>query len=276
MRLTSFLGAATVVISLFGSRTYASDTSAARTPADAPSDSVSIAVATVWADYMKPQIKAGGEEYTRGVIESFDLPSERQAYYRGLFEGMAIKQQLQQMEKFGFNIDWSLLTSTLEDAIAGKPTGFTPAEADAYLSSFVGSQSPETPVSAAHEKEFLEQHAAQPGVITTPSGLLFEIITEGEGTMPTVRDKVKVRYTGRLSDGTVFDETKSEPVIFPVGSLIPGFTEGLTMMKPGGTYRLYIPSVLGYGDRGAGSVIPPGAALDFTVELLEVIPHVQS
>ncbi|MDE6629141.1 MAG: FKBP-type peptidyl-prolyl cis-trans isomerase, partial [Muribaculaceae bacterium] len=86
---------------------------------------------------------------------------------------------------------------------------------------------------------------------------------------------VKVTYTGKLSDGTVFDQPE-RPVQFPVSNLVPGFTEGLKLMKPGGTYRLFIPATLGYGDLGAGGVIPPGAALDFTVTLLEIVPQQQN
>ncbi|MDE6557251.1 MAG: FKBP-type peptidyl-prolyl cis-trans isomerase, partial [Duncaniella sp.] len=104
-----------------------------------------------------------------------------------------------------------------------------------------------------------------------PSGLVFQVITEGEGAMPQSGERVKVNYTGRLSDGTVFDQTDA-PVTFDVDRLVPGFTEGLKMMRPGGTYRLVIPASLGYGDTGAAGVIPPGAALDFTVELVEVVP----
>lgn len=89
--------------------------------------------------------------------------------------------------------------------------------------------------------------------------------------MPTDADKVRVMYTGRLADGTVFDET-DRPVEFPLKGLVPGFTEGLKLMKTGGEYRLFIPPQLGYGQRGAAGVIPPGAALDFTVRLLDVIP----
>lgn len=105
-----------------------------------------------------------------------------------------------------------------------------------------------------------------------PSGLLFEIITEGEGPHPADTDIVKVTYTGRLSDGTVFDSS-DRPVQFPVNRLVPGFTEGLKLMKPGGEYRIFIQPALGYGDKGASGIIPPGAVLDFTVKLLEILPR---
>ena len=104
----------------------------------------------------------------------------------------------------------------------------------------------------------------------TPTGLLFEVITEGEGASPTESDQVRVTYTGRLSDGTVFDSTE-KPVQFPVGNLVAGFSEGLKMMKPGGDYRIIIPPQLGYGEKGAAGVIPPGAVLDFTIHLNDIV-----
>ena len=111
-------------------------------------------------------------------------------------------------------------------------------------------------------------------VATTASGLQFQVLDEGTGVQPTEADIVLVNYTGRLEDGTVFDSTEGkQPAAFPVTGVIPGFTEGLKMMKKGGKYRLRIPPELGYGAEGAGGgVIPPNATLNFEVELLEVAP----
>ena len=129
---------------------------------------------------------------------------------------------------------------------------------------------PEKALDAASQQAFLDAQKQREGVHEMPSGLLFEVITEGEGASPADTDKVRVIYTGKLADGTVFDET-DRPIEFPVQGLVPGFTEGLKMMKTGGEYRLFIPADLGYGSRGAAGVIPPGAALDFTVRLLDVV-----
>ena len=126
------------------------------------------------------------------------------------------------------------------------------------------------PLSLQSQADYLADQRAREGVIETPSGLLFEVITEGEGATPTDADRVSVTYAGRLSDGTVFDSTE-RPVQFPVANLVPGFTEGLKMMKAGGEYRIIIPAALGYGDKGAAGVIPPGAVLDFTIRLLDVV-----
>ena len=107
-------------------------------------------------------------------------------------------------------------------------------------------------------------------MVKTASGLVFETLVEGVGEHPVLNGKVKLLYTGRLSDGTVFDSTE-EPVIFDVARLVKGFTEGLLLMRPGGIYRLFIPAELGYGARGIEGAIPGNAALDFEVKLLEVI-----
>jgi hypothetical protein len=110
---------------------------------------------------------------------------------------------------------------------------------------------------------------------TTASGLQYQVVKEGEGPSPTPTDIVLVHYTGRLQDGTVFDSSQGkQPVPFPVTGVIPGFTEGLQLMKKGGTYRLRIPPNLAYGAAGAGGgVIPPNATLDFEIQLLDMAPQ---
>jgi hypothetical protein len=111
-------------------------------------------------------------------------------------------------------------------------------------------------------------------MVTTASGLKLKTIKEGTGPAPTTTDIVLVHYTGRLEDGTVFDTSEGkQPVPFPVTGVIPGFTEGLQMMKKGGTYRLRIPPELAYGAQGAGGVIPPNATLDFDIQLLDIAPQ---
>jgi len=111
-------------------------------------------------------------------------------------------------------------------------------------------------------------------MLTTASGIQLQVLKEGTGAQPTTTDIVLVHYEGRLEDGTVFDSTKGkQPVPFPVTGVIPGFTEGLQMMKKGGTYRLKIPPQLAYGEKGAGGVIPPNATLDFEIELIDIAPQ---
>jgi FKBP-type peptidyl-prolyl cis-trans isomerase FkpA len=115
---------------------------------------------------------------------------------------------------------------------------------------------------------FLAENAAKPGIVKTASGLQYQVISEGSGQKPTASDKVTVNYSGSLITGAVFDEGKG--ISFPLNAVIPGWTEGLQLMSEGARYRFFIPSALAYGERGAGRVIPPNAALIFDVDLLKV------
>lgn len=124
----------------------------------------------------------------------------------------------------------------------------------------------------ADGEAFLAENAKREGVKTTASGLQYEILAEGSGTAPTPSDSVTVHYRGTLINGEEFDSSykRGEPVTFPLGNVIPGWTEGLQLMKPGSKAKLYIPSHLAYGERGAGAAIPPNSTLVFEVELLSV------
>ncbi len=129
-------------------------------------------------------------------------------------------------------------------------------------------------VNAKAGKEFLESNGKRAEVASTASGLQYEVLTAGTGAQPKSSDTVKVHYTGKLIDGTVFDSSveRGEPAVFGVTQVIPGWVEALQLMTVGAKWRLYIPSDLAYGPNGAGGVIGPNQTLIFDVELLEVNP----
>jgi FKBP-type peptidyl-prolyl cis-trans isomerase FklB len=119
---------------------------------------------------------------------------------------------------------------------------------------------------------FLNANRAKAGVTVTPSGLQYEVLVEGNGPKPVTSNRVKVHYTGTLTDGSVFDSSvaRGEPATFGVTQVIPGWVEGLQLMPKGSKYRFVIPSALAYGAQGAGKSIGPNATLIFEVELLDI------
>lgn len=124
----------------------------------------------------------------------------------------------------------------------------------------------------AASKTFLAENGKKAGVTTLPSGLQYEVIAKGEGPSPKPTDIVKAKYHGTLIDGTVFDSTRErgdQPAEFPLNRVIPGWTEGLQLMNKGAKYKLYVPSELAYGERGAGGKVGPNQALIFEVELVD-------
>ena len=121
-------------------------------------------------------------------------------------------------------------------------------------------------------KAFLAENAKREEVTTTVSGLQYEVLLEGEGDSPKATDEVTVHYHGTLIDGSVFDSSveRGQPATFPVNGVIPGWIEALQLMKPGAKYKLFIPSDLAYGERGAGQMIGPNSTLIFEVQLLSI------
>jgi FKBP-type peptidyl-prolyl cis-trans isomerase len=127
-------------------------------------------------------------------------------------------------------------------------------------------------------KAYLEKTATEPGVKTLPSGLQYKVVRSGPATglHPQPGDEIKVHYEGKLIDGKVFDSSyeRGHPAVMPLKGLIPGWIEALQLMRPGDEWVLYVPPELGYGAEGAGGgEIPPGAALIFRIELIDVLPE---
>lgn len=125
----------------------------------------------------------------------------------------------------------------------------------------------------AENDAFMEENKKKEGVITTASGLQYEVITMGTGPKPVAENTVKVHYTGSLTNGEVFDSSveRGEPIDLAVTGVIAGWVEGLQLMPVGSKFKFYIPYSLGYGEQGAGGVIPPYSALVFEVELIAIV-----
>lgn len=194
--------------------------------------------------------------------------------------GIGIGTQLSNMGANALNIDDFALA--IKDVISGNELKVNNQEAQQLVNNFFAEQEAKQQAAAeeagkvvkAVSEDFLAENAKKSGVITLPSGLQYEIITEGSGKKhPKATDKVKCHYEGTLVDGTKFDSSydRNEPAVFGLNQVIAGWTEGLQLMTEGAKFRFFIPYNLGYGERGAGASIPPYAALVFVVELIEVL-----
>ena len=176
----------------------------------------------------------------------------------------------------GLDIDVVAVTEGLTDALTkGRTPRFDIDQAKQYVT--LALQAAQAKADAAQvevEQSYLKTHGQEKGVLTTASGLQWEVLKAGTGPKPNVNDVVKVDYVGSLANGTKFDSSidRGEPAVFPLNQVIPGWTEGLQLMAVGGKYRLTVPSNLAYGAQGAGEVIPPYATLVFEVDLLSIEP----
>ena len=159
-------------------------------------------------------------------------------------------------------------------AFNGEEPRISIEEAQKLINGYLGElqQKAEKLAREAGEK-FLAENRSKENVKETPSGLQYVVEKEGEGAQPGAEDEVPVHYTGQLLDGTVFDSSvnRGEPATFPLNRVIPGWTEGVQLMKEGAKYRFFIPSDLAYGAQGVPNAIPPHSTLIFDVELIKVV-----
>lgn len=178
------------------------------------------------------------------------------------------------LKNSGFeSIETDAMASAFNDVFSDKEVRITEDEANLLIQDyFLELSEKKSQEATAEGSSFLIENAKKEGVITTSSGLQYEIITNGIGATPSESDKVTVHYHGTLLDGTVFDSSvdRGQPATFPVNGVIPGWVEALQLMNVGSKYKLYIPSDLAYGERGAGGAIGPNATLIFEVELLSI------
>lgn len=186
--------------------------------------------------------------------------------------GLGIGQNLLGMGAKGIVVDD--FAQAIKDVLEGNQTSISHQEAREIVNKYFGEL--EAKMNAANieqGKTFLEENKKRPNVVTLPSGLQYEVITEGKGKKPQATDQVKCHYEGTLIDGTLFDSSikRGQPAVFGVNQVIPGWVEALQLMPEGSKWKLYIPSELAYGAQGAGEMIPPHSTLIFEVELIEVI-----
>lgn len=169
-------------------------------------------------------------------------------------------------------INGEAFSQALTDFFEGNDLQIKTDEAQATLQQYFGKLQAEMAEKQAKAgQEFLAENAKKEGVVALPSGLQYEVISEGSGDKPAVTDTVKTHYHGTLIDGTVFDSSveRGEPISFPLNGVIKGWTEGLQLMPVGSKWRLFVPSDLAYGAQGQGA-IQPHSTLIFEVELLGI------
>lgn len=208
-----------------------------------------------------------------GAEVALETPKQRLSYAIALGFG-------KQLANDGLDVDVDAFSEGMRDAMEGNEARMTDEEIRAEMLAFQERMEAEQmegqqAIAAANMEaaaSFFAENGAREGVMTTASGLQYEVLEAGEGASPSAADQVEVHYRGTLLDGTVFDSSydRGQTVTFGLGQVIPGWTEGLQLMTVGSKYRLYIPSELGYGAGGAGATIGPNAALIFDVELIDI------
>ena len=186
--------------------------------------------------------------------------------------GLGIGQNLLSMGAQGINVED--FAQAIADVLNRKETAISHNEArDIVNQYFAELEAKMNAENIEKGKAFLAENTKREGVVTLPSGLQYEVITEGTGIKPSANDQVKCHYEGTLIDGTLFDSSvkRGQPAVFGVSQVIKGWVEALQLMPEGSKWKLYIPSELGYGSQQAGEMIPPYSTLIFEVELIKVI-----
>ncbi len=222
-----------------------------------------------------PAAAAAAPADSAAPADAFKDDAQRMGYALGANVGRTFREQ-----KFPVDID--MVIGGLRDAFTGGKLKMEDAQVAETLQKL--QQTLQANAQAAQEasskrnaddaKAFFAKNGTAEGVVTTATGLQYQILKAADGKKPGKDDTVKVHYRGTLLDGTVFDSSydRGEPVTFPVNAVIPGWTEALQLMPVGSKWKVFIPSELGYGQGGAGDKIGPNAALVFEVELLSIEP----
>lgn len=220
--------------------------------------------------------KAGADKSeTAGKYPGLATEKDQASY----MVGMAMAKQIEPMKD---DVDVDMLMKAIKSSLAGEKLLLTEEQASEIGASFgekmqakqIAKMMADAKKNLADGQKFLADNGKKPDVKTTASGLQYQVLTEGKGVKPKITDAVRVHYKGTLLDGTTFDSSydRNEPAVFPLNQVAPGWAEGVQLMPVGSKYKLWIPSALGYGEKGTpGGPIPPNATLTFEVELLEIV-----
>jgi FKBP-type peptidyl-prolyl cis-trans isomerase FklB len=248
---------------------YAQQTPAASTPA-ATTPSAPAATTPRQAATAKPPVKKTGTAAKSAAAPALTTRKQKFSYALGMNIGSGLGANL---KKQSVDVDSTLVSQGLKDAMSGGKTRLTQEEAQTVLTD-VQNEVRKQQQEKAQQAGAANKTEGEDGVVTLPSGLQYKILTAGTGPKPTASDSVKCNYRGTLINGTEFDSSykRGQPAIFGVGQVIKGWTEALQLMPVGSKWQLFVPASLAYGERGAGAEIGPNATLIFEVELLSIEP----
>ncbi|MDO4708608.1 MAG: FKBP-type peptidyl-prolyl cis-trans isomerase [Pseudomonadota bacterium] len=229
---------------------------------------------------VKPKGESAEKSETQSAASTLNIPGLKDEKAQSSYVvGMTLGKQMAEIKD---ELDMDAVVRGLKDELSGKAK-VTDEQGREIMAGFMekmqakmmAEQMAAARKNSEEGQKFLEENAKKEGVKTTASGLQYQVLEEGKGAKPAGNDAVKVKYTGTLLDGTVFDSTDKnggEPAILPLDRVIPGWAEGLRLMPVGSKYKLWIPGNLGYGEQvPPGAPFPPNATLVFEVELVEIV-----
>ena len=235
-------------------------------------------VAIALASVMGCQEEAKKEEVV-AAAPVLETDIQKQAYGLGASIGMYMERNLQEHDKLGLVLDKELIKQGFLDSLAGK-SSMTQEEIKTLLMALDGQMKAkqqekikqEAEAALAEGQKFLDENAKKEGVMTTESGIQYQVLVAADGEKPKATDTVKVHYKGTFIDGKTFDSSydRGQPTVFPLNRVISGWTEGVQLMSVGSKYKFTIPSNLAYGPVGNPPTIPGNSVLEFEIELLEI------